>query len=175
MTTTTSRPQVHGQSFGSLYVDLSGPSTHFWVASTARALMRYFGLDAAWKFDWDRAQNRFGLCKHHEKRISMSHHLTPHRTREDNLNTILHEIAHALVGTGHGHDATWRAMARRLGAIPKACSGVRPAEAPKPKYAVWCLHCNKKVKEGHRRTDMSGRYHRDCGIRPGRLVWRNNT
>ena len=36
-------------------------------------------------------------------------------------DTILHEIAHALVGPGHGHDAVWKRKCREVGARPERC------------------------------------------------------
>jgi predicted SprT family Zn-dependent metalloprotease len=173
MTTTTSAGQIHGQSFGSLYVDLTGQPTSFWAASTARQLMRHFGLGPEWKFDWDNAKRRYGCCKYSTKRISMSTFLTPHRTREQCLNTILHEIAHALVGPGHGHGREWQRMAVRVGAPPVRC-GEDQGTTPKPPWMSWCLHCNTKCGESFRRTNLTGRYHLACGIRPGRLGWRAN-
>jgi len=39
--------------------------------------------------------------------------------RSDELvrDTLLHEIAHALVGTAHGHDEVWKAKCLEIGAI----------------------------------------------------------
>jgi predicted SprT family Zn-dependent metalloprotease len=34
-------------------------------------------------------------------------------------DTILHEIAHVLVGPGHGHGAAWQAVAKSVGAKPQ--------------------------------------------------------
>ena len=36
-------------------------------------------------------------------------------TWSDIRDTLLHEIAHAIVGPGHGHDAVWQTAARRIG------------------------------------------------------------
>ena len=45
-------------------------------------------------------------------------------TWSDVRDTILHEIAHAIVGPGHGHDAVWQTAERRIGCTPKRCSTV---------------------------------------------------
>ena len=45
-------------------------------------------------------------------------------SKEEIVDTILHEIAHAIVGSKHGHDAVWKAVARRIG-LPQ-----RPAYTP---------------------------------------------
>ena len=45
-------------------------------------------------------------------------------TWSDIRDTLLHEIAHAIVGPGHGHDALWQTAARRIGCTAKRCSTV---------------------------------------------------
>ena len=56
-----------------------------------------------------------GMCLHRDKTIVMSaHHIDIH-PEPSILNTIRHEIAHALVGAGHGHDEVWAAKAREVG------------------------------------------------------------
>ena len=56
-----------------------------------------------------------GLCDHKTETIFLSiHHLDTHPEPEVE-NTILHEIAHALVSPGHAHDEVWQAKAREIG------------------------------------------------------------
>jgi len=56
-----------------------------------------------------------GLCSHKDKSIILSaHHIDIHPT-PDVMNTILHEVAHALVGPGHAHNEVWEAKAREVG------------------------------------------------------------
>ena len=40
------------------------------------------------------------------------------------VDTLLHEIAHAIVGPGHAHDAVWQTAARRIDCKAKRCSTV---------------------------------------------------
>ena len=74
--------------------------------------------------------------------------------REDQImDTIYHELAHAFVfwetgEYGHGHDATWRAMAIKLGATPTTCAnGNVYTESPDKlhKYTLYCAKCGKLV------------------------------
>jgi hypothetical protein len=62
------------------------------------------------------AESRFlGLCSHKDKCIILSaHHIDIH-PNADIENTIKHEVAHALVGPGHGHDEVWVAKAKEVG------------------------------------------------------------
>ena len=60
------------------------------------------------------------------------------------LDTILHEIAHALVGPQHGHDAVWRAKAREIG-----CTGERCVSSDSPRVpGDWVGRCSA----GHEKT-----------------------
>jgi len=55
-----------------------------------------------------------GLCSHKDKCIILSaHHIDIHPT-PDVVNTIRHEVAHALT-PGHGHDEVWSDKAREIG------------------------------------------------------------
>jgi hypothetical protein len=68
-----------------------------------------------WRFKLDSAKKRAGRCSYRDQTISLSRYLLAQRSYEDSLNTITHEIAHALVGGLHGHDAVWAAKHRELG------------------------------------------------------------
>ena len=61
------------------------------------------------------AESKFlGLCSHKDKCIILSaHHIDIHPT-PDVVNTILHEVAHALT-PGHAHDTVWAECAQRIG------------------------------------------------------------
>jgi hypothetical protein len=56
-----------------------------------------------------------GLCSYKDKCIILSaHHIDIHPS-PDVTNTILHEIAHALVGPGHAHNQVWQEKAKSIG------------------------------------------------------------
>ncbi len=57
-----------------------------------------------WNFEWNNRKSAFGLCSYSRKTIFLSKILTVQVDEEGVTNTILHEIAHALVGAGHSHD-----------------------------------------------------------------------
>jgi hypothetical protein len=79
-------------------------------------------LDEGWNFEFDTAKRRFGCCNYTKKRISLSAPLTLLRDEQFVKNTILHEIAHALVGYKHGHGKVWKAKAKELGCNAERCS-----------------------------------------------------
>ncbi|MBD3783249.1 MAG: SprT-like domain-containing protein, partial [Micrococcales bacterium] len=92
-----------------------------------RRLVREHGLDG-WTVVADRAKTRAGVCRFARRQIGISGPLTTLHSESEVRDTLLHEIAHALVGPEHGHDAVWRETAVRIG-----CSGERcvPADAPR--------------------------------------------
>lgn len=80
-------------------------------------------LDQGWSVvDDSRAKRRGGQCRYDKREIGLSAtHLLSQWPREEVLDVILHEIAHAKVGPGHGHGATWKRMAEQVGASPTRC------------------------------------------------------
>lgn len=95
----------------------------------ARALMDEHGLQG-WTFDFDRARVRAGACHFHDRRITLSRALTQAQGEEEVRETVLHEIAHALVGPGHGHDETWRRQAVAIGSTGQRCYSAEEPVVP---------------------------------------------
>lgn len=95
----------------------------------ARALMRMHGL-YGWNFKWDGAKRRYGMCTHNTHTISMSRPLVSQMTELEVENIMLHEIAHALVGPGHGHNEVWRRKALSIGCDGKRCGTSEAAAIP---------------------------------------------
>lgn len=96
------------------------------AARTARALMDEHGLHD-WGFEFDRARVRAGACHFHAEKITLSRAVTAAHSEAEVRETMLHEIAHALVGREHGHDEVWRRQARQIGASGQRCYS---AESP---------------------------------------------
>jgi predicted SprT family Zn-dependent metalloprotease len=84
-----------------------------------------FEMDKNNLFDWnvelDFAKVRAGACHFNEKKISFSRNFVQNSSEQDIRDTILHEIAHALVGPKHGHDKVWKEMATKLGCSANRC------------------------------------------------------
>ena len=63
----------------------------------------------------DPNQPYLGLCIYKDKAIVLNaHHIDIHPDAEV-INTILHEVAHAIVGPGYGHNDVWATKAREIG------------------------------------------------------------
>ena len=110
---------------------------------TAEALARHeldrFPQIAAWSFGWNRRRRAHGLCRYDRCRVELSAPLT---AREPDvsliLNTIRHEIAHALAGPKAGHGPLWRRWATRIGCthLASARHPSAQAEAIPPAYVL---------------------------------------
>ena len=64
------------------------------------------GLKAGWRFGFDLAPARGGICRYATKQITLSVSYCLKASKQEVIDVLLHEIAHAIVGPGHGHDAT---------------------------------------------------------------------
>ena len=108
--------------------------------------MRAHGL-GGWSVRLDHARRRAGQCDYRRRIISLSRHYVRNAEPAHIRDTILHEIAHALVGPRHGHDAVWRRKAREIGCTAARCHTLTFAEAP------WIARCPKGCVETprHRR------------------------
>jgi hypothetical protein len=77
------------------------------VSKTARQLMDQHDLKD-WRIEITNHKTSFGKCYHSKRVIGLSSILLPHCNDSSVINTITHEIAHALVGPRHKHDMVWR-------------------------------------------------------------------
>lgn len=143
--------------------------------NTARArriamdLIRYH-LGDDWRFSFLPAtlDNRFGDCVYREKRIRLSLPLTAANNETEVIDTILHEIAHALVppvaptfaggetlktlllamdfNYTNGHTTEWMQECLRIGGngerhyLPKSRGG-RVVVPPAPVWTGMCYEC----------------------------------
>lgn len=105
----------------------------------ARNLMDEHDL-LSWNFRLDNAKRRLGCCKAGIKTITVSRPYISVLTVEQYKNVVLHEIAHAIVGTRHHHDYVWERKAKEIG-----CDGSRVfkgiVERPEGKYIAECPKC----------------------------------
>lgn len=93
------------------------------------------GLAKDWRFGFDLAPSRAGACKYGERRIDLSVSFCLSASRTDIIDTILHEIAHAIVGKAHNHDAVWATKALEIGCTGERTHAVRHTA---PRWAGEC-------------------------------------
>jgi predicted SprT family Zn-dependent metalloprotease len=94
-----------------------------------------------WTFRWIGHVTVMGLCIYRTHEIGLSKPLTAIADDDAVRDTILHEIAHALAGPTHDHDATWRGYARRLGAPTDAKIHESRVGNPRQTLAPWVGTC----------------------------------
>lgn len=103
------------------------------ATALAELLLEKHGLDKqGWTIKFDGRSKRFGVCKHQEKVIGLSAHLVRLNDEAKVENTVLHEIAHALVGRGRGHGPIWKAKALEVGCDGKTHYGYDVIEPELP-------------------------------------------
>ena len=116
----------------------------------ALSLMRAFGL-RGWTFATNKRKKTLGLCFSQLKRIELSTNFIAHNPKSIVRETVLHEIAHALVGTEHGHGAVWKEMAERVGAKPSRTT--KNVVMPPGKWQATCGGCGLLFSR-HRRPNI---------------------
>ena len=130
------------------------------LATTA---MTTHGLKG-WTFKFNNQKSTMGLTKHYKRTIELSTLMTEHATREQVTATIGHEIAHALVGPGHGHGPVWKRQMLAMGLEPKRCGETNDDQqkviVATAKYVMTCSVSGKMVGTLNRlvktRTDRRG-------------------
>ncbi len=134
------------------------------VRTLAQALIDQYADLAGWSVEIsDRAVRTLGLCVYRRKVIRLSRPMVELNEPATVAEVVRHEIAHARVGPGHGHDQVWRRMALLVGAKPvrcapdvvlppgrwsAVCSTCKRAfflyRSPKPGRVRWCRVCGRE-------------------------------
>ena len=127
------------------------------------------GLGAEWTFGFDLSTVRAGVCRYRDKRIDLSVSYCLRATRADVENTLLHEIAHAIVGAEHGHDAVWQARAHALGCTAERCHDVTHT------LARWVGECGCRRRWLRQRLSRRLRHGAICRTCGRAITWRCNT
>lgn len=131
-----------------------------------------------WTFRFDGAKTRFGCCNFTKKQISLSRQLVSLNPAPIIYDTILHEIAHALIGPHHGHSALWKEKIKSLGGIPKARYHHSEVTIPKGKYTVTCPFCKLESQANKQKKvackNCCKRYNNGIYTEKFRLIFREN-
>lgn len=86
------------------------------VREMVEDLLRDHGLyEKGWRFALGRGKHTLGTCVYSKRLIRISKFHIWYGVEHEVKNVILHEIAHAITGPGHGHDYVWRDAARMIG------------------------------------------------------------
>jgi predicted SprT family Zn-dependent metalloprotease len=116
--------------------------------------------ELGWTFRLSNRKRAVGTCIHDEKVIEVSKYYIESHPDEIE-DTIRHEIAHALVGPGHGHDYVWRRKCVEVGANPTRTTD-QAVFGGQYNYTVGCNNddCTHHWEAGkHRLKQAYMRYH----------------
>ncbi len=110
-----------------------------------------------WTIRFDHAQRRAGACYFDKKVLSFSTKFLRNANNDDIIDTVLHEIAHAIVGPGQGHNLIWKKKAIEIG-----CSGkiYHDLEFSKPKWIKFCSEGCWETKCFRKKNNLICKY---CG------------
>lgn len=103
-----------------------------------------------WSFDFDHAKRRFGYCCYTPKRITMSLPLVSANLGSPQLlDTLLHEIAHAIAfiryGRSQNHNYNWKRICVEIGANPNRCCNSKEVNTIRGRFVYKCKHCGHIV------------------------------
>lgn len=95
------------------------------IKNQVNALLEEYGLsEDGWTYNPTKDKRRLGICNYKTKVIGVSEPLAELFGEEEALQTVRHEVAHAIAGQGAGHGPTWEKVVKTLGGIPRASKAV---------------------------------------------------
>ena len=117
-----------------------------------------------WEHGYYFTKNSYGTCYCSQKFIAFNLPYIQQGKRDSILDTVLHEIAHALAGCNAGHGSVWQAMAKKIGCTGKPCkdaetSGVdlqQTTGAQAKKSILICSDCGSTA-ENYSCNECGGR------------------
>lgn len=150
----------------------------FLARTLALELMTKHGLHE-WVFRFNKSKRRAGVCFFPLRngvvvkpgRIELSVHHCELNDIEVVTDTLLHEIAHALAGEGHGHDDHWKAICVRIGAKPERCYGTDAVVMPTGRWRGRCGTCQKEYHRHRKPKSLEGYWCLACGREAGKFTW----
>lgn len=119
-------------------------------------------IEAGWTFGFNDNKRRAGVCRYTPKSIELSRHYCENNPDEKIKDTILHEIAHALLPPGNGHNRVWKAKCIEVGAKPERCYD-DTVVMPKGNWVGRCPNCQHVLRRHRRPKNLTGWYHKMCG------------
>jgi len=141
------------------------------LVAIAGELFKQHGLDVqGWRLEFRNYGQRFGWCCSRRLVIALDTFYAKNNDEKLVLDTLTHEVAHALVGPIHGHGPIWKAMAMRLGCIPSACGNPEVVLRP-GKWQASCPTCSRRFHKFRRPKYVTGYYCPSCGEGNGKLVF----
>lgn len=98
-----------------------------------------------WTWSWFNHKRTFGLCNYTDLEIKLSQAFVANADFEETVDTILHEIAHALVEPRNNHNRIWVLKAHEIGCTGNKYCSVEVLVKVELKTAplnLYCGNCN---------------------------------
>ena len=113
--------------------------------------LKEFKLDN-WEIGFQNKYDALATCYHAPiQEIKLSKWFVKFNSNDEISKTLLHEIAHALVGSGLGHSRAWSEKAKEIGVInPTEFRDTSTLNRPEPNYTGKC-NCLIKFKRTKKR------------------------
>lgn len=137
------------------------------IYEEALSLMNLHSLiEGGWRFEISMHKTFVGMCYHHTKIIAYSANFL-NAPPSEITDTLLHEIAHALVGPHKGHGAEWKAMAVSIGAKGTRCAEGLPVDMQRApaNYMIGCDNCGWSRPRYRLRKELQNHICSTCGNR----------
>ena len=135
----------------------------------ANRLLREENLNR-WKFKIGDTGNNLGVCDYQRSTIVLNEFYVDHNSEKDVIDTLKHEIAHALT-PGHKHDKVWKSVALRLGCKPERCGKTKILTRPGA-YGAVCPCCGTRFNKSRKPKYAQGYYCPSCGKEKGKLTFK---
>ena len=116
--------------------------------NTAQAKLEEHKL-GDWEIGFDHSKRRAGVCFFCKKLISFSVHFLRKASKLEINDTLLHEIAHALVGPNNAHNEIWKKKAIEVGCTGKIYHEIqfcKPTWIKLCSNGCWEQECFRKKK-----------------------------
>jgi predicted SprT family Zn-dependent metalloprotease len=136
------------------------------LLDVGKSLLEKHGLNE-WTFTLDQAKRRAGCCHFDKKQISVSLLYASKTPQEKVTNTILHEIAHAIAGKKHNHDAYWKHIAISIGCDGERCHNENFASGNVIQY------CKNGCWGREMLRMTTSKYKRTCKYCKGDIGWKD--
>ena len=125
--------------------------------------------ERGWTFGYELTTSRAGACRYHEREINLSVSFALKAADDEIIDTVLHEIAHALAGPNTGHGREWQRIARQIGCSAKRCSTT--VHTP----GRWIGSCACRTDWRRQRLTDALRRRARCPRCRTRITWRTDT
>lgn len=124
-------------------------------------LLDQFGLrERGWTAHVNERMTRtYGICRYRSRRVEISWQIARLNGRESNLDTIRHEVAHAIVGPGCGHGPKWKEACELTGARPVRCYSGDEVATPEGRWLATCEACGENVGTRARAPKSTSYWH----------------